>query len=68
MRRRYINAMALVQCLGKPDLFLIMTCNPNWSEIQAKLLPGEEAQNRPDLVSRVFRAKLEELKNKIFKK
>ncbi|XP_027151929.1 uncharacterized protein LOC113751983 [Coffea eugenioides] len=68
MRRRYIDAMTLVQKFGKPDIFLTMTCNPNWLEIKEHLLPTEEAQNRPDLVVRVFCAKLEELKNELLKK
>jgi hypothetical protein len=28
MRRRYLDAMALVRRFGKPDIFLTMTCNP----------------------------------------
>ncbi|KAL5537409.1 hypothetical protein UlMin_045836 [Ulmus minor] len=60
--------MALVQVFGKPDIFLTITCNPNWSEIKEELEPYEEPQNKPDLVARIFRAKLEELKNEIFKK
>ncbi|KAK9688716.1 hypothetical protein RND81_09G006000 [Saponaria officinalis] len=65
MRKRYLNAMDLVQRYGKPNLFVTMTCNVNWPEIKEQLAPGEEAQNRPDLVSRVFRAKLLVLKKKI---
>ncbi|KAL5565200.1 hypothetical protein UlMin_028364 [Ulmus minor] len=68
MRKRYMDAMALVQVFGKPDIFLTITCNPNWSEIKEELEPYEEPQNRPDLVARIFRAKLEELKDEIFKK
>ncbi|KAJ9552743.1 hypothetical protein OSB04_016788 [Centaurea solstitialis] len=34
MRRKFIDAMALVQKFGKPDLFLTLTCNPNWPEIK----------------------------------
>ena len=68
MRKRYMEAMALVQRFGKPDLFLTITCNPCWLEIKEELKPQEEAQNRPDLIARVFRAKLEELKNELFKK
>ncbi|KAL5569790.1 hypothetical protein UlMin_026365 [Ulmus minor] len=60
--------MALVQVFGKPDIFLTITCNLNWSEIKEELEPYEEPQNRPDLVAQIFRAKLEELKNEIFKK
>ena len=51
MRRRYMDAMALVRKYGKPDIFLTMTCNPNWDEIKLDLLPGQIAQDRPDLVS-----------------
>ncbi|KAG6720710.1 hypothetical protein I3842_03G074600 [Carya illinoinensis] len=67
MRKRYMEAMALVQRYGKPDIFLTMTCNPNWQEISNELRLHEESQNRPDLVARVFRAKLEELKDQLFK-
>ncbi|XP_009622040.1 uncharacterized protein [Nicotiana tomentosiformis] len=68
MRWRYMDAIALVQRFGTPDLFLTMTCNPLWPEIKEHLLSTDEAQNRPDLISRVFRAKLEELKNDILKR
>ena len=68
MRRRYMDAMTLVQRFGKPDIFLTITCNPNWAEIKEELGPNDMAQDRPDLVSRVFKAKLEELKNDLFKK
>ncbi|PON70500.1 DNA helicase Pif1-like [Trema orientale] len=68
MRKRYIDAMALVQRFGKPDLFLTMTCNPNWQEIREELGDNDEIQNRPDLVTRIFRAKLEEVKNDLIKK
>jgi hypothetical protein len=67
MQRRYLDAMALVQRYGKPDIFLTMTCNPEWDEIRAELLPGQMAQDRPDLTARVFRAKMEDLKKFIFK-
>ncbi|XP_028092146.1 uncharacterized protein LOC114292392 [Camellia sinensis] len=40
MYQRYQDAMALIQKYGKPDLFLTMTCNPNWPEIKVELLPG----------------------------
>ncbi|GAA0166576.1 hypothetical protein LIER_40215 [Lithospermum erythrorhizon] len=41
MRRRYLDAMALVQRFGKPDLFITMICNHEWNEIQEELLPGQ---------------------------
>ncbi|XP_021732988.1 uncharacterized protein LOC110699780 [Chenopodium quinoa] len=58
LKRRYLNAMALVQRYGKPDLFITMTCNANWPEIKCELQPGEKAQDRPDIVARIFCAKL----------
>ncbi|KAJ1684991.1 hypothetical protein LUZ63_016381 [Rhynchospora breviuscula] len=66
MQRRYLDAMALVQRFGKPDIFLTMTCNPEWDEIRNELLPGQTAQDWPDLTARVFRAKLEDLKKYLF--
>ncbi|XP_049346841.1 uncharacterized protein LOC125811408 [Solanum verrucosum] len=68
MRRHYMDAMALVQEFGRPDLFITMTCNLEWTEIQEQLCVGQVAQDRPDLVTRVFRAKLQDLKDQIFKK
>ncbi|KAJ9566736.1 hypothetical protein OSB04_002702 [Centaurea solstitialis] len=68
MRRRFMDAMTLVQDDGKPDIFLTMTCNPKWPEILRELLPGQTAQDRPDLVTRVFRAKLEDIKKQLFHK
>lgn len=68
MIRRYLDAMALVERFGKPDLFITMTCNPEWQEIQENLFEGQTTQDRPDLVARVFRAKLQDLKDQLFKK
>ncbi|KAI3745280.1 hypothetical protein L1987_58391 [Smallanthus sonchifolius] len=68
MRRRFLDAMTFVQDDGKPDLFITMTCNPQWPEISDNLKPGQIEQDRPELVSRVFRAKLEDLKEQLFKK
>ncbi|PWZ14870.1 Vacuolar protein sorting-associated protein 36 [Zea mays] len=67
MRRRYMDAMALVRKFGKPDIFLTITCNPNWDEIRRELLPGQTPQDRPNLVVRVFHAKLQELKHRLTK-
>ncbi|XP_019198955.1 PREDICTED: uncharacterized protein LOC109192706 [Ipomoea nil] len=53
-----------MQCvLYKPDLFLTITCNPNWPEIRSLLQHVDEAQNRPDLIAWVFYAKLQAFKD-----
>jgi hypothetical protein len=67
MRHRYMDAMALVRKFGKPDIFLTMTCNPNWDEITRELLPMQSPRDCPDLVVRIFHAKLEELKKRLTK-
>jgi len=48
--------------MGFPDLFITFTCNPIWPEIikvlaKLKLSPID----RPDIVSRVFKIKFEQL-------
>ena len=53
--------MAIVRHLGKPTLFVTMTCNPAWPEIAGALLPGQRPEDRPDVVARVFRLKLRRL-------
>jgi hypothetical protein len=63
-----MDTMALVWRFGKPDIFLTMTCNPNWNEIKRELYPDQTLQDYPNLVVHVFKAKLEELKDKLLKK
>ena len=61
MNSRYQDAMAIVRVKGKPDLFVTFTCNPKWLEIVEELLPGQQAEDRPDIAARVFKMKLDEL-------
>ncbi|KAL6615116.1 hypothetical protein ACP70R_037386 [Stipagrostis hirtigluma subsp. patula] len=68
MQQRFLNAMALVQRFGKPDYFITMTCNPYWEEITTNLEPGQTPQDRPELVARVYRAKLRDMKDLLIKK
>lgn len=63
-----MDATVLVQKYGKPDVFLTMTCNPNWEEITCELEPGQTSQDCPDLIVRVFRSKLEDLKEQVLKR
>ena len=65
--RRYMfnncqDAMAICKKYGYPDLFLTVTCNPKWIEIQRHLSrTGNYAPYRPDIFCRVFHIKLEEM-------
>ena len=61
MQQLYQDGMAIVRKLGKADLFVTFTCNPKWPEIQDNLLQGQTANDRPDLVARVFQLRLKRL-------
>ena len=61
MHERQQDAMTYVRKYGHPDLFITTTTNPNWPEIKNSLLPGQDPQDRPDIVARVFRLKVQKL-------
>ena len=58
---KFQDGMAICRKYHKPDFFITFTCNPNWTEITDELRQFETVQNRPDLVSRVFKLKKDEL-------
>jgi hypothetical protein len=60
--------MALPRRFGKPDLFITMTCNPTWPEIEAEIPHGSHWVHHPDIVARVFLLKLDELMDEICEK
>lgn len=68
MQQLYQDAMAIVQCCGKPDLFITFTCNPKWPEIQNELHASQCSTDRIDLVVRVFNQKQRALMNDIVKR
>jgi len=57
--------MEMVRSLGKPSYFLTFTCNPYWEEFKQLLKPGENVNDRPDIVNNVFHKKLMDLKRDI---
>jgi len=61
MMQHYQDAMALVRKFGKPDLFITFTCNLAWPKIADSIHSWETPTNRPDIVVRVFHAKVQEL-------
>ncbi|KAH9541362.1 hypothetical protein CY35_14G059600 [Sphagnum magellanicum] len=67
MVQNYQDAMAICRWAGCPDVFVTFTCNPQWFEIRRALLLEQQLQDRPDLVTLVFKIKLKELINDIHK-
>ncbi|CAH9052970.1 unnamed protein product [Cuscuta epithymum] len=72
MMQNYQDAMTICRWAGYPQLFITFTCNPRWPEIirfveQRGLHPND----RPDILCRIFKMKLDLLikdlkQNKLF--
>ena len=65
MKQRQQDALAFVSNYGSPDFFITFTMNPDWEELQeAFARTGSTSKNkgdRPDLISRVFKLKVDSL-------
>ncbi|KAH1213764.1 hypothetical protein GmHk_14G041654 [Glycine max] len=58
MDQLYFDGMAICSHVGFSNLFITLTCNPNWPEIHKVFAPlNLKPTDRPDLISRVFRLK-----------
>ena len=68
MKQCLQDSLALARYFQQIDLFITVTCNPNWPEITCELLPGQTAADRPDLCARVFHMKLKVIIEEIHKK
>jgi hypothetical protein len=56
------DAMGICKKFGYPDLFITVTCNSNWPEIHDFVEPKHlQASDRPDIVCRVFKMKLDQM-------
>ncbi|XP_058807357.1 uncharacterized protein LOC131673409 [Phymastichus coffea] len=71
MQQHYQDAMAIMRHVGRPDLFITMTCNPKWIELQTVLEnfpPGTTPNDIPIITVRLFYAKflslLDNIENK----
>jgi hypothetical protein len=62
---RFHDSMSLVRYYGKPDYFITFTANPNWLEITESLLPSQNPVDRPDVVARVFKLKIDSFMDSI---
>ena len=56
--------MAIVRAIGRPDLFVTMTCNPNWPELNRilkKFPVGQTSNDIPNITVRLLYCKLRTL-------
>ncbi|RID62868.1 hypothetical protein BRARA_E01910 [Brassica rapa] len=69
MKNCYLDAMAICKHFGFPDFFITFTCNPKWPEIiryvKARKL---KAEDRSDIICRIFKIKLDSLMDTLTKK
>ncbi|XP_074263827.1 uncharacterized protein LOC141586483 isoform X1 [Silene latifolia] len=62
MRETYQDTMTICRWCGYPDLFITFTCNPKWPEITRFVQKSNlRPEDRPDILTRLFKLKLEEL-------
>ncbi|XP_054795045.1 uncharacterized protein LOC129300500 [Prosopis cineraria] len=62
MIQNYQDAMAICRWAGYPDLFITFTCNPAWPEIKRYCQKYNlSSTDRPDILCRVFKMKLQSL-------
>nr|GEU35289.1 hypothetical protein [Tanacetum cinerariifolium] len=60
------DAVTLCKFYGYSDLFITFTCNPKWPEISCFMAKrGLNSEDRLDIISRVFKIKLDCLKKEI---
>ena len=63
--QNYHDGIAICRVYGPPHLFITFTCNPKWPEITLAILEGQQPNDRPDIIVRVFHMKLQQLLNDI---
>ena len=64
-RMQVHNALHLVNKKGKTHFFVTLTCNPLWPDIQRQLHKDQKWNDRPDVVCRVFKQRLEDFLKKL---
>ena len=56
-----MESLSIFRQKRSPDLFITITCDPKHSDIQNALPKHQKAEDRPDIVARVFKQHLQEL-------
>jgi hypothetical protein len=65
IQQLFQDSICLVTHFNKPDLFVTFITNPKWKKVTAALFTDQTVANRPNIIARVFRAKLKDLIDQI---
>ena len=65
MIENYQDAMVICRWASYPDLFITFTCTAKWPKIELFMSrkPGQKVEDRPNVIARVFKIKLDQLLN-----
>ena len=62
------DGLTYVKYYGRPDLFITMTCNPKWPELESNVFDEpymatnkQKADHRHDLIARIFKLKMDKM-------
>uniref|UniRef100_A0A0R0IBC5 ATP-dependent DNA helicase n=1 Tax=Glycine max TaxID=3847 RepID=A0A0R0IBC5_SOYBN len=62
MDQLYFDGMTICSHVSFPNIFITLTCNPNWPVIHRLLNPlNLKVADRPNIISRVFKLKYEQM-------
>lgn len=63
MNQYFKDSLAICCTIGHPSLFLTMTCNTQWPEIKRMMefFSEVDVADKPDVIARVFKLKLDQL-------
>ena len=65
--KKNMESLSIFRWRRKPDLFITITCDPNHADIQNALPKNQKADDRPEIVARVFKQHLEEITEMLIK-
>ena len=66
MTNKTADALSVVTARGKPMFFITVTLNTYWHEVKAAIPKGSSPYDYAELSDRIFKAKLDALKTRLF--
>lgn len=67
MAQLFQDSMAIYEAFGQPSFFITFTANPGWEEIRSALDDGQQPNDRPDVITRIFSLKASSMRHEMKK-